>query len=178
MNMDANSFTAPGRRHERERLHHRPPRHRFVLHEQLDIVGALAAHEKFEDVDRDLADSMVDESYTLAREVFFPHNQTADLHGCTLHPDGTVTTPEGYHDAWDQMGAGGWIGMTADPAVGGMGLPHAIAAATGEIMTGAGMAFAMYPGLTRAAANLLAEAAPGLELVCAKMYGEWAGPCA
>ncbi|MEC7949491.1 MAG: acyl-CoA dehydrogenase [Myxococcota bacterium] len=151
---------------------------RFVLHEQLDIVGALAAHEKFEDVDRDLADSMVDESYTLAREVFFPHNQTADLHGCTLNPDGTVTTPEGYHDAWDQMGAGGWIGMTADPAVGGMGLPHAIAAATGEIMTGAGMAFAMYPGLTRAAANLLAEAAPaGLkELVCAKMYGgEWAG---
>jgi alkylation response protein AidB-like acyl-CoA dehydrogenase len=151
---------------------------RFVLHEQLDIVSRLTAHEKFEDVDHDLADSMVDESYTLAREVIFPHNQAADLDGCTLNADGTVTTPDGYQEAWDQMGGGGWIGMTANPSVGGMGLPHAIAAATGEIMTGAGMAFAMYPGLTRAAANLLAEAAPdGLkELVCGKMYGgEWAG---
>lgn len=150
----------------------------FVLHEQLDIVGRLSAHEKFADVDRDLADTMVDEAYALARNVFFPYNQGADLNGCTLNEDGSVTTPEGYQEAWDQMGSGGWIGMTAPPAVGGMGLPHAIAAATGEVMTGAGMAFAMYPGLTRAAANLLAEAAPsGLkELVCGKMYaGEWSG---
>ena len=151
---------------------------RFVLHEQLDIVGKLSAHQKFSDVDRDLADSLLDEAYTLAREVFFPYNQGADLSGCSLRPDGTVRTPDGYKEAWDQMGAGGWIGMTADPELGGMGLPHAIAAATGEVMTGAGMAFAMYPGLSRAAANLLAEAAPESlkQLVCGKMYaGEWGG---
>ena len=151
---------------------------RFVLHEQLDIVGQLSAYEKFEDVDRDLTDSMIDEAYTVAREVIFPTNQGADLHGCSLEADGTVRTPEGYQEGWDQMASGGWIGMTADPEFGGMGLPHAISAPTGEILTGAGMAFAMYPGLSRAAANLLAVAAPdGLkQLACQKMYsGEWGG---
>ena len=151
---------------------------RFVIHEQLRVVETLSQTELHSEVDTFLADTMIDEAYKLATEVFFPANARGDQDGCTLHADGRVTTPEGYQAAWDQTSEGGWIGMVSPPEYGGMGFPHALSAACGEIMTGACMAFAMYPGLTRGVANLLAHFARGPQrlLLCEKLFtGAWSG---
>jgi alkylation response protein AidB-like acyl-CoA dehydrogenase len=87
----------------------------------------------------------------MAEEVIFPLNQSGDQEGCTRHDDGSVTTPKGFKEAFEQYKEGGWMGLAFDPEYGGQGLPYALHSAVGEYFSSANMAFAMYPGLTQGA---------------------------
>lgn len=150
----------------------------FVLFEQLDLVGKLSGYPRFADFDRDMYTSMLDEAYKLSTELVAPINAKGDEIGCKLDDQGNVTTPPGYKGAWDTLAAGGWFALAAPAEFGGMGLPHTIDAVINELFTGASMAFAMYPGLTKAAANLLVEHCPAWcqETVVSKLFsGQWAG---
>ena len=89
------------------------------------------------------------EGARLAEEVFFPINQTGDQEGCTRHEDGSVATPKGFREAFEQYKEGGWMGLGFDPDYGGQGLPYALHSAVGEYFSSANMAFAMYFGLTQ-----------------------------
>jgi alkylation response protein AidB-like acyl-CoA dehydrogenase len=151
---------------------------RFVLHEVLDTVTALKDYEAFEEVDQDLINTMLDEAERVATELVAPTNGPGDREGCHLDADGTVKTPAGYKEAFATFAEGGWQALGAPVEYGGMGMPHALDAAVGEMMTGANPAFSMYPGLTRGAANLLAKFASEdyRALICEKMFtGEWGG---
>lgn len=146
---------------------------RFVLHEQLRFTEHVGADSE---LDVDTADAMLDEAYRLATDVLFPLNKPADVQGCSIGPDGDVVVPEGFQEAWNIMTEGGWVGLNADEDVGGMGMPHTLGVAVGEMHVGACQSFALYTGLTRAASNLLAEnAQPELRsLLCEKLNtGAW-----
>ncbi|MDQ4062272.1 MAG: acyl-CoA dehydrogenase C-terminal domain-containing protein, partial [Pseudomonadota bacterium] len=96
---------------------------------------------------------------------------------CRLE-DGRVVTPRGFKAAYDQLASGGWIGLSADPDYGGQGLPHTLSAIFNEFMSGANMAFAMYPGLTQAAIAALSH--HGSEVLKRRFLpkmiaGEWTG---
>ncbi len=126
----------------------------FLLHEVLDIAqyGDLP---KFSEAPRDLADAILDEAAKFAQGVLQPLNQVGDQKGCVRNDDGSVTTPPGFKDAFDQFVENGWPLLGADPEFGGQGLPGVLGIAVSEMMSTANTAFAMYPGLTRGAVEAI-----------------------
>ncbi len=151
---------------------------RFVLHEVLKAVDSLHADGAAEEVDQDLVDSMIDEAARVAVDLISPINGPGDKEGCHLDASGNVTVPKAYSEVYTTFVEGGWQSLNCPTEYGGMGLPTFIAAAVGELSTGACPAFAMYPGLTRGAANLLSVYAPDSyrATACERMFsGVWGG---
>ena len=64
---------------------------------------------------------------------------------------GEVTTPAAYKENFRQLAEGGWVGVTANPDFGGMGLPKSLSAQYEEMLCSADVAFSLYPGLTSGA---------------------------
>ena len=127
---------------------------KFLLHEMLEIEQY---HDlpKFSEAPRDLSDAILEEAAKFAQGVLQPLNQVGDVEGCVRHEDGSVTTPPGFKDAFDQFVQNGWPLLGADPEYGGQGLPGVLGIAVSEMMSAANTAFAMYPGLTRAAVEAI-----------------------
>jgi alkylation response protein AidB-like acyl-CoA dehydrogenase len=129
---------------------------RFVLFEQLKVDEALKSVPKYSDFDRDLYETMLDSAADIARNVLAPLNKVGDRVGCTFDGKGNVTTPPGFKEAYHALAEAGLVAAGMSPEHGGIGLPHAIDVAMHEMLTGSNTAFSIYPGLSRASANLLA----------------------
>jgi alkylation response protein AidB-like acyl-CoA dehydrogenase len=119
---------------------------RFVLHELLE-VERLAALPGFEEATPDLIDAVLEEGARLAENVLFPLNRPGDEAGCAFE-NGVVRTPKGFKAAYDQFAQAGWIGLAADPAFGGQGLPAVVKVAIDEMVCSANLSFGTYPGLS------------------------------
>ncbi|NWG92365.1 MAG: acyl-CoA dehydrogenase C-terminal domain-containing protein [Parvularculaceae bacterium] len=126
----------------------------FVLHDVLDIAR-YSNLPGFADATPDVIDAILGEGAKLASNVLHPLNQSGDREGCARHADGSVTTPKGFKEAYDQFREGGWQGLGFDPAYGGQGLPYVVAVAFNEMVSAANMSFGMYPGLARGAADAI-----------------------
>ncbi|MFN2323955.1 MAG: acyl-CoA dehydrogenase N-terminal domain-containing protein, partial [Trueperaceae bacterium] len=113
----------------------------FVLHDVLDISRSTVPG--YDELDRDVTASILDEAGKIASEVLAPLNPVGDRQGCRLE-NGVVRTPEGFGAALDTLRAGGWTALDCDPDYGGQGLPYLISTAVGEMFTAANMAFNMY----------------------------------
>ncbi len=122
----------------------------FVLKEVLN-VDQLTEYEKYSEADGDTLSAILEEGGKFSREVLTPLNVIGDHEGCKRHEDGSVTTPTGFKDAYEQMVANGYMGMSQPTEYGGMGMPGIWHLAAGEMQSAANMAFAMYPGLTNGA---------------------------
>ncbi len=132
---------------------------RFALDVTADIAG-LAGLPGFEAASPDMVDAILAEAGKLSAQAFAPLNALGDKAGARA-VDGVVTLPEGFREAFRAYGEGGWIGLNADPAMGGQGLPFALAAAVQEQITSANMAFSLCPMLTLGAIEALqAHASP------------------
>ncbi|PHP65495.1 acyl-CoA dehydrogenase [Zhengella mangrovi] len=122
----------------------------FVLR---DVLGyeRFSNLPGFSDASLDVIEAILEEGAKLAENVMFPLNQVGDQQGCTRHDDGSVTTPDGFKDAYAQYREGGWMGLALPEEFGGQNLPYVLHTAVGEYMSSANMAFMMYPGLTQGA---------------------------
>ncbi len=132
----------------------------------------------FADAAPDVITAIVSQVGTFCEDVLTPLNRVGDRQGCRRGPDGSVTTPDGFKQAYRQVVEGGWIGISVPPEFGGLGLPIALTQTVNEFMASANMAFAMYPGLTQGAIGaLLAHGtAEQKALYVPKLVaGEWAG---
>ncbi len=123
---------------------------RFLLTDVLNIrrYDNLAG---FADASPDVVDAILTEGARLCEEVFAPTNQAGDREGCTRHPDGRVTTPSGFREAYAAFVEGGWMGLPAPVPYGGQGLPGYLNTVMQEFVSSANLALGMYPALTQGA---------------------------
>ena len=131
----------------------------------------------FGDLDSETIASVIGEAGRFATDAIAPLNRVGDTEGAH-YENGRVTMPKGFREVYRQWAAAGWAGVTASPEFGGMGLPHVVNFACGEIWNGASMGFALCPLLTEGALGALnAHGAQALrETYMRKMIsGEWTG---
>ena len=127
---------------------------RFIVNEVLDLAsyGNLPG---FEMATEDVTDAVINEGGKFCSEVLAPINLSGDQQGCTRHPDGSVTTPDGFKEAFDQFREAGWGTLSSPEEFGGQGMPHVLGMVMEEFISGANQAFGMYPGLTNGAVSAL-----------------------
>ncbi|WP_137785814.1 acyl-CoA dehydrogenase C-terminal domain-containing protein [Sphingomonas sp. 3P27F8] len=150
---------------------------RFVLDHVVKLNGYTNL-PGFEAATPDMVDAVLEEGGRFVAEVLFPINQSGDLEGCTRHPDGSVTTPKGFKEAYAKFVESGWGTLAAPGEFGGQNMPHVVSTAFQEYMISSNMAFAMYPGLAHGAiAALLVKGSPEQQRTyLPKMIaGEWGG---
>jgi hypothetical protein len=94
------------------------------------------------------------ECYKWVREVIGPLNVVGDTQGCRLE-DGKVKTPDGFKDAWRKLYEAGWKSLGVPAEFGGAEAPRTLQVLVEELTSGANTAFAMYPGLTYGAAEVI-----------------------
>ena len=100
------------------------------------------------------AEAILGEAAKMAEGVLAPLHRVGDQKGATF-ANGAVTTAPGWPEAYRRWIEGGWMGVTAPEAHGGMGLPHLLNAGCIEAWNGANMAFALAPLLSVGAIEAL-----------------------
>ena len=150
---------------------------RFIINEvlKLESYGNLPG---FENATADVVDTVVEELGKFVTEVVAPINLSGDQEGCKRHPDGTVTTPAGFKEAYDAFVDSGWGTLSQPEALGGQGMPHVLGLLLEEYLVSANQSFAMYSGLTSGAvAAVKAKGSPELQQTyLPKMIsGKWTG---
>jgi len=126
----------------------------FVLNE-LAGLAQVASLPGFEEAAPDTVAAILEEAAKFATNVLDPLNSPGDREGATRLPDGSVKTPAGFKDAYQQFIANGWNGLTKNPKYGGQGLPQLVATPVEEMWHSANMAFDLCPLLTQGAIEAL-----------------------
>ena len=127
---------------------------RFIINEVLDLASYTNL-PGFEMATEDVTEAVINEGGKFCAEVLAPLNRIGDEHGCVRNDDGSVTTPPGFKEAFDQFREAGWGTISADENYGGQGMPHVLGFVMEEFISSANQSFGMYPGLTNGAISAL-----------------------
>ncbi len=120
---------------------------RYLL-EHVVGFGAVAATERFAEATPDVSEAILTEAGRLCEEVLGPLQRVGDTHPARLE-NGVVRTPPGFAEAYRAIAEGGWVSTSADPAHGGMGLPHTLTTAVNDMMSGACLSLQLNPLMTQ-----------------------------
>ncbi len=137
----------------------------------------IAATEKFSEASEDVVSAILTEAGKLCEDIMAPLQRPGDLEPARLE-NGVLRTSPGYGDGWKAIAEGGWIGMSADPEYGGMGLPMTLTTAVNEMMSAACLSLQLAPLMTQGQIEALEHHASDAlkDLYLPKMIsGEWSG---
>ena len=130
----------------------------FVLHEFLKVEQVLRQMPRYAEVDAEIINQVLEEGAKFTSEVLFPLNHSGDREGCHFDPaTHTVTTPEGFKQAYRQFVDGGWAALACSAEYGGQGLPCVLNTLFYEMLNSCNQAWAMYPELSHGAYDCLLE---------------------
>ena len=125
----------------------------FVLYEQFN-VEEFTAHKKFAGFNRKDFDLIINEARKLAVKEILPTLTEGDRKGVYFE-NGQVKVPACYQHPFRLLREGGWTAMTADPDLGGQGLPFCVAMAAKEYLIGANSALALYANVGHAVGDMI-----------------------
>jgi alkylation response protein AidB-like acyl-CoA dehydrogenase len=148
----------------------------FVLYEQFD-AEALCRHEAYADFNRKTFDLIIDEARQLAIKEILPTLAEGDRAGLKFE-DGRVRVPDCFRRPYKLFTEGEWTALTANPELGGQGMPFLVSQAVSDYQLGANYAFTLF-GFGCVGAGEMIEIFGTEEqkrLFLKKMYtGQWAG---
>jgi acyl-CoA dehydrogenase len=98
----------------------------------------------FSEATEDLTAAILEEAGKMCTEVIAPLQRPGDLHPARLE-NGVVRTSPGFAEGFKAIADGGWIGMSAQPEHGGMGLPMSLTTAVNEMLSGACLSLQLAP---------------------------------
>ncbi len=137
----------------------------------------VTATSRFSHATPDIVDAALAEAARLCDEVLAPLQRVGDQTPARLE-NGVVRTAPGFAEGYRAIADGGWIGMSAGPEHGGMGLPQTVATAVNDMMCGACLSIQLSPLMSQGQIEALER--HGTDEIRATylpklISGEWAG---
>ena len=140
-------------------------------------LDAISALPECSEASYDTVEAVLQEYAKFCSEVVAPLNQPADRDPGSWH-DGQVSTAAGFRTAFHSFAEAGWQGLHHPAQFGGHGLPKLVAAACGEMLSSASIAFGLVALLSDGAIEALLTAASDEQkatYLAPLIAGQWTG---
>ena len=150
--------------------------YQFIL-EQVVPLAPVVASDYFAEATPDLTDAILNECGKLCDTVMAPLQRPGDLVPAHLE-NGVVRTTPGFAEGYAAIAEGGWVGISASPSFGGMGLPLTMNTAMHDMMCGACISLNLCPLLSQGQIEALEHHASSelQDIYLPKLIsGEWTG---
>jgi alkylation response protein AidB-like acyl-CoA dehydrogenase len=123
-----------------------------------DLMFALrhgAEAGRLPEWDDETAETVLTHAGAMVDGIIAPLDPLGDIEGTRL-VDGRVVMPQPFVDAYRQFAGDGWQGLAVGVEAGGQGLPHILASALSEMLSGACVTYQMVLSLAHGAMRTLA----------------------
>ncbi|ENV94796.1 acyl-CoA dehydrogenase C-terminal domain-containing protein [Acinetobacter bereziniae] len=150
----------------------------FILQDVFKAETFWQENENLAHLDMATANAILEEMAKFSKNVILDLNRSADEEGGAEFNQGEVKTPHGFKEAFQQFAQGGWIGLGANEAWGGQGMPKMLTVLADEMIWSCNPSFMLYPLLTVGAGMAIDQAASEEQKTTylPKFYtGEWSG---
>ncbi|MCX8098988.1 MAG: acyl-CoA dehydrogenase [Casimicrobiaceae bacterium] len=150
---------------------------RFLL-ETVAPLESLNRLARYSEATPDTVAAILEAMATFASEQLDPLNAKGDREGARRLADGSVVTPAGFREAYERFRELGGMGLSAEPALGGLGMPRVVSTLTDEMLHASCLSFGLMPMLTQGAIEALQIAASDelkRRYLPNMVSGRWAG---